>query len=81
MPTPTPTPIATPWLALGLAVGALLAEVPVGDDDFVVVAGELLVELLTLAVYVAEGSIVVTTVPAFKVKTADGSEQLHPLNP
>jgi hypothetical protein len=45
---PTPTPMATPWFA-GLA-GVLLADALVGEDPDVVVAGELLVELLTLAV-------------------------------
>lgn len=80
MLTPTPTPMATPWFA-GLAAGELPADTLVEDDPDVVVAGELLVELLTLAVYVAEGSIVVTTDPAFRVKTTLGSEQLHPPKP
>lgn len=81
MLTPTPTPMATPWVGAGLEIGVLLPDVWVADDEEVVVAGELLVDVLTLAVYVAEGSMVVTTVPAFSVKTAEGSEQLHPPNP
>jgi hypothetical protein len=38
--------MATPWVGAGLGVGEVVADVPVGD----VVASELLVELLTLAV-------------------------------
>jgi hypothetical protein len=40
--------MATPWVGAGLGVG--VADVPVGEDEDVVVASELLVELLTLAV-------------------------------
>lgn len=80
MPTPTPTPMATPLLDLGLGDGEWLAE-PVGDDEDVVVAIVVLLVLALLAVYVAEVSMVVTMVPADNVKTAEGSEQLHPLNP
>jgi hypothetical protein len=50
MPTPTPTPMATPWVGAGLGVGEVVADVLVGEDEDVVVASELLVELLTLAV-------------------------------
>jgi hypothetical protein len=50
MPTPTPTPMATPWVDAGLGVGEVVADVPVGEDEDVVVTSELLVELLTLAV-------------------------------
>jgi hypothetical protein len=73
--------MATPLLLdFGEGVAELLAE-PVGDDEDVVVAIVVLVVLALLAVYVAEGSMVVTINPAAKVKTAEGSEQLHPLNP
>ena len=81
MPTPTPTPIATPLLGVGAAVVGLLGDsvgVVVVED---VMVAELLVLLALLAVKIAEGSIVVTTVPAFKVKAAEGSEQLQPPNP
>ena len=80
---PTPTPMATPCVGAGDEVGEVEADelAPVGPVDVVVVAVELLVELDTLAVYVAPGSIVVTIVPACRVKTALGSEQLQPLKP
>jgi hypothetical protein len=42
--------MATPWVGAGLGVGEVVADVPVGEDEDVVVASELLVELLTLAV-------------------------------
>jgi hypothetical protein len=52
----------------------------VNEDD----ADVLLVKLVLvveLAVYVAEGLIVATTVPGDKLKTWDGSEQLQPVSP
>jgi len=75
--------MATPWVGAGDEVGKVepLAVGLVDVVDEVVVAAELLVVLDTLAVYVADGSIVVTTVPACSVKTALGSEQLQPPKP
>jgi hypothetical protein len=81
MLTPTPTPMATPWLGAALGVGELVVDVAVGDDEVVVEIRVLWVELVTLAVNVAEGSMVVTGVPAFKEKTTEGSEQLQPPKP
>jgi hypothetical protein len=76
---PTPTPMATPWVAAGVEVGEVL-PVPVGPEEEVVVPAELVVELAAaVAVYDAEGLMVVTMVPAWRVKTALGSEQLQPL--
>jgi len=54
-------------------------------DDVAVELGELAVVILLivlgLGVYVAEGSIVVTMVAADKLKTCEGSEQLQPPSP
>ncbi len=67
--------MATPLVDFVAAVGEALDGVV---QDVVVVVEELLVLVLALlCVKVAEGLIVVTAVPACRVKTTVGSEQLH----
>jgi hypothetical protein len=77
--------MATPLVDFAAAVGEGLVELDGVVEDVVVVVvvvEELLVLVLALlCVKVAEGLIVVTAVPACRVKTTVGSEQLHPPSP
>jgi hypothetical protein len=78
------TPLVDFAAAVAAAAGEVLAELDGVVEEVVVVVEELPVLVLVLAllsVKVAEGLIVVIAVPVFRVKTALGSEQLHPLSP